>query len=597
MQSTTDPFLLLKTLILEINKAQDLELALNAVVQTICQHYRWPYGEIWQLDPQTETLRCGTTFYAAEPVVKTSEGCSDPVRFGQLSKGYTFALGIGVPGRVWTSQQWEWHIDVSSATSDVFLRHQEAKDCGIKAAFGVPLIAAGQTLAVLVFFSDQAIPKDSQLVEIIDAISGPVGRLVQQRQFEKQLRDSEARFRAFMNHSSTMFFMKDAQGRFAYVNQPLEKSFNLKPGEVIGKTDHYFLPKEAADQVGKNDLLVLSTNREQSLVEVVPTPDQVDRYWQVVKFPFSDHAGRRFVGGTAFDITQMKQFEQQLIVEKLEQQRINQTLEVAIKSAETANQAKGNFLAMMSHEIRTPMNAMVGMTELLGDTPLNLQQQDFVNVIRTSSNTLLTLINDILDFSKIESNKLDLEIGCLDLYECVEQVLDLFYSQAAEKGLSLTSVIEPASIPNCFEGDAIRLRQVLSNLVSNSVKFTAKGGVSIQVKVDRISGEEALQESASCDYKIQFLIKDTGIGIAEEKISHLFKPFSQVDASITRRYGGTGLGLAISKQLIEMMDGEIDAVSQVGQGSTFRFSIKLKAYENNTNTCADTWNSLGSRIK
>ena len=586
MQSTTDPFLLLKALILRIGTAYDLKSALGAVVETICQQYNWPYGEAWQLNADSGILTSQTTFYDPKSVAQASNLVTTPLRSGRFSKEFTFAPDSGIPGRVWTSQEWEWHEDVSNVTKDVFLRQKEAVNCGIKAAFGIPLVVEGHTLAVLVFFSDQAIPTDLQLVNIIKAIASPVGKLMQQKQIEKELRDSDNRFYAFMNYASAMVFMKDQQGRFVYVNEPLEQTFNVEKGELIGKTDAYLVPAEVAQQVGENDQLVLSTNQPQSLIEVVPTPDGVDRYWQVNKFPFTDHAGQRFIGGVAFDITQLKQFEQQLTLEKLEQQRINESLRAATESAEAANQAKSDFLAMMSHEIRTPMNAMLGMAELLSDMNLSPQQQDSVDVIRTSGNTLLTVINDILDFSKVESNKLELEVGYLDLYECVEQVLTLFSNQAESKGLALTSIIQPAKIPNFFKGDTTRLRQILSNLVSNSIKFTSQGEVSIQAKVIPLSLEKSLEtslevrkeNSSNPDYEIQFSVKDTGIGIAEEKIPLLFKPFSQADTSMTRRYGGTGLGLAISKKLIEMMDGNIEVISKLGEGTAFQFSIRLAAY-------------------
>ncbi|MBE9070163.1 response regulator [Leptolyngbya cf. ectocarpi LEGE 11479] len=263
------------------------------------------------------------------------------------------------------------------------------------------------------------------------------------------------------------------------------------------------------------------------------------------------------------------------------QKQVNLSLELATKAA-ARSQAKSDFLSMMSHEIRTPMNAMIGMTELLGESSLDSQQQDYVEVIRTSGNTLLTVINDILDFSKIDSHKLKLEMCRLDLYNCIEGVLSLFSNQAEQKGLSLTVLVDSIDMPHVFRGDPIRLRQILANLVSNSIKFTKTGEVSIRAKIhpatiEKFAEKEPTEKLSKQYYDIQFSIKDTGIGIAQHKIQKLFKPFSQVDTSTTRKFGGTGLGLVISKQLIEMMNGEIWVESELGQGATFHFFIRLEA--------------------
>lgn len=271
---------------------------------------------------------------------------------------------------------------------------------------------------------------------------------------------------------------------------------------------------------------------------------------------------------------------------------------------EEIQREKNEFLAMIGHEMRTPLNAVTGMTRLLLDTPLSSQQQEFVHLIRNSGDTLLMMINNILDFSKIESGKLELEQQSFDLRQCIEDVLRLFVSQSADKPVELGYLIE-SQTPISIVGDITRLRQILTNLVGNALKFTQKGEVVVYVNSTLLSSPDSTElenldhnQQELCQYEIRFAVKDTGIGIPRDRLERLFKSFSQIDSSTTRKYGGTGLGLVISKRLCELMGGKIWVHSEENYGSTFYFTIIVEAIKSqaNLNITQATQELMGKRL-
>ncbi|MEL6194944.1 MAG: response regulator, partial [Bacteroidota bacterium] len=342
-----------------------------------------------------------------------------------------------------------------------------------------------------------------------------------------------------------------------YVNPAFCKLTGYSPEEVLGKTPR-LLQGSGSDREELKRLKKALQAWESVEIEIINYRKDGSEFWaNFIITPIADETGwyTHWVS-ILRDVSSRKKGEFDLIRAK--------------EQALASSVAKTEFLSTMSHEIRTPLNAIIGMTSLLSDTELNDEQEQFLATIRTGGESLLSVINDILDYSKIESGNLELEKVAFDVIEPIEETLDLLSNKAFKKGLELLYLAEE-SVPVTVNADITRIRQVLVNLVGNAIKFTSTG--EILVKVNEVERNGKIST-------LHFSVSDTGIGIPEEKIAKLFKSFSQVDASTTRKYGGTGLGLAISKKLVELHGGRIWVESEMGKGSTFHFTVQAEISQN-----------------
>lgn len=360
-------------------------------------------------------------------------------------------------------------------------------------------------------------------------------------------KSAEAELEQFFSVALDLLCIADTQGYFRRLNRAWETTLGYSLQELQSRP---FLEWVHPDDLPATQAAMQQLIEEEQLDHFVNRYRTQDGSYRFIEWRASLAGSLVYAAGR--DITVAKLAEEQM--------------KAAKEAAEAASRAKSEFLATISHEIRTPINAILGMTSLLLDTSLDPQQQDWVQTIRYGGEVLLNLINDILDFSKIESQKLELEEIPFSLPQLVEELLDLMAAQAQSKDLELVAWVDP-SLPPTLIGDPNRLRQILANLLSNAIKFTPQGEVVVTVEAGERDPEKQW---------VNVQVRDTGIGIPPEKLDRLFKPFSQVDSSISRQFGGTGLGLAISQRLCQLMGGAIGVESQPGQGSTFRFRIPLK---------------------
>ncbi len=392
-------------------------------------------------------------------------------------------------------------------------------------------------------------------------IIGTVQDITARREAEEALRESQAATRKLSlvaARTDNLVMIGTIDGRIEWVNESFTRVMEYKLDEVVGRNPLDFM---VGPETKVRSVVRIRAAMSRGLgisTDIVNYSKSGRKYHLQLEIqPVRNKTGglENFIAMLA-DITTRVETEQALRRAKVE--------------ADAASRAKSEFLASMSHEIRTPMNGVIGMTSLLLETSLGNEQRDFVNTIRSSGEALLTIINDILDFSKIESGKMELEHLPFELTLCLEEAIDLFAVQGAAKNIDLAYMVEP-NVPHWIIGDVTRLRQVLVNLINNAVKFTPNGTISVEVRcLSAPVGQTSRTE-------LEFTVRDTGIGIPPDRLNRLFKAFSQVDSSTTRKYGGTGLGLVICQRLCALMGGDIHVQSKPGEGSAFIFTVVTAA--------------------
>ena len=498
---------------------------------------------VYLLEPDGQTLR----------VLVALGDIADQVRDSQVT------LGQGIIGSIAQAGQGAYINNTARDSRAIHIAGTTDDDEGQK-LMAVPLLAKDGLLGAMAIWRGTADPAFGEAeLDFLDGLARQAAIAIQNARLFSEIQRQKDYAGALVENSPVAIVTTDLDANVVSWNPGAEKLFGYNPQDAIGRSLDELIARDAALRAesrainaqamqGRLDLITRRNRRDGSLVDVelAGVPVMVDG---------------RPAGFIAIyhDISELQR---------------------ARKEAETANEAKSAFLATMSHEIRTPMNAVIGMSGLLLDTPLTADQREFAEIIRSSSDALLAIINDILDFSKIEAGKMDLEHQPFDLRECIEGTLDLVANRAFEKGLDLAYELEDG-LPPAITGDATRLRQILLNLLTNAVKFTERGEVVLEVGNWTLeAGKASIQPPASSlqppTSSLHFVVRDTGVGIAPDRMHRLFQSFSQADASTARKYGGTGLGLVISQRLAEMMGGRMWAESSgvAGEGSRFHFTIQ-----------------------
>ena len=533
-------------------EAKGYDEALVRLLQAVCENLGWQVGQFWRLS--------GASLRLVESWHMPGE---DVAGFLSVAEAMDFKSGVGLPGRVWQTGRSVWIPDVMK--NDNFPRASSAGAAGLRGAFAFPVTVRGAVWGVFEFFSRKIEEPDEAMLQTFNAVGQQVGQFIVRKQAEDALQATSLLQRAILDGASHAIISTSTDGTIQTFNHAAERMLGYSARELVGRETPaiFHAPEEMAERAAE---LTRELGRPvepgfEAFVARAKLGAPDEREWTYIRkdgsrFPVQltvtalIDAGGQVSGylGVASDITERNRAARELVDAK--------------NSAEAANRAKSDFLATISHEIRTPLNGIIGLADILAMSQLDEEQGTQLRLLIKSAQSLLSLINDLLDFSKIEAGRLDLEERDFDPGLELGGIIETLRPLAKAKALELGSSFE--NLPPTLRGDSLRLRQILSNLLSNAIKFTPSGRVSADVRAEREGG----------GWRLRMAVSDTGIGIGEEAMQRIFEPFTQADASVSRKFGGTGLGLAICRRLARAMDGDITVETSPG-GTVFRAHMLL----------------------
>jgi PAS domain S-box-containing protein len=511
------------------------------VLRTTGQRLGWEIAALWRLDRDHNAARCDEVWIADD---------SNRTELADFIRGSRRSRRDGLIGRAWSERGPVWLNGLAEAFD---IQPEDASDPVWRGtAAAVPIEMGGEVVAVVSVYSGEERPRDAATLEALSAIATQLGNTLQRMRVEATLRETEAEYRQLVESSTDVAWRIDTSGRFTFMNNASEQVLGWNPANLRGKLFTTISDPASIDRDRVALAHLLSGDELWGYETVARNASGGKVHLKLSARPQRDEAGH---------ITGAQGILHDISLEV----STRDALRVARETAEQADAAKSAFLANMSHEIRTPMTGILGTADLILDSDLTPEQRRSVELIVASGETLLTIINDILDLSKIEAGQLALEDIALDLPHLLHDTVSLMSSAARNKAVEL--VLEVGDdVPRAVRGDPTRLKQVLNNLVSNAIKFTTEGRVTVRASMASREDDVGV---------IRFAVRDTGIGIEPEAVARIFEPFRQADVSTTRNYGGTGLGLSISRRLVEMMGGALEVDSIPGVGSEFHFTIGM----------------------